>query len=353
MDGFWKDKKVLVTGHTGFVGSWLCAVLDFFHADIIGFSLMEKENSLYSKIKRKIQVEDYYGDIRNLAEVEDCIQKYKPEIIFHLAAYGFVKECFENPDTAFSTNVNGTINLMKAIYGVDFVKSIIITSSDKVYENTDEEDILFSEHDKLGGIDPYSCSKTCEDMIARSYYTTYLNSTETNMTIVRPSNILGGGDHNENRLIPGMLKNLNMGKEIEIRNPGATRPWQNVMDMTDAFLVLAKMNYENKLGKMSIYNIGPDKNDVKTVAEIADYVSSLFLGSQGVNYGESDVQFSEHKFLGLSIEKIKKELQWKPKKSINDTLNDVYNFYQESKKKDEYNVCMEMIEKYYECYVVR
>lgn len=344
---FWNGRKVLVTGHTGYVGAWLCTVLDYFGADITGFSLREEEKSLYSKIHYGIKVNNYYGDLRNPIEIEKCICETKPEIVFHLAAYSFIKKCLENPQIAFETNVMGTLNLFEAIKKNPHVNKIIVASSDKVYKNNDKEVYLFKEEDSLGGIDTYSCSKTMEDLLAQSYYETYFKSKDISMVILRPSNILGGGDHNTSRLIPYILTELINKRTPKIRNPKAVRPWQHILDMTDAYIRIGGLCTQE--AGIYIYNVGPQKKELLTVEEIVKIIMGFcnIIDDFTLEKNENRLIEAERNYLGLSIEKIKLEEGWLPAKNIKETLFDAYTFEKYKDQSNEIQLCKQQIEDYY------
>ena len=342
MHEYLKNKKILVTGHTGFVGTWLCAVLSYFKLDVTGFSLPEDNGTLYEKIKNKLQISCIYGDLRDQVAVDSLIRETAPDIIFHIAAFGFVKECFEDPYRAYSSNVQGTLNLLESLRDINKPCRIIVASSDKVYRNSGVDAYNFKENDPLGGSDPYSASKTCEDIVCQSYYDSYLSKRGDSMCIVRPSNILGGGDHNMNRLIPSIYYNLGKGNSPEIRNPDSVRPWQNILDIVDAYLTVAEKVKEG----CRIYNVGPEQEGIKTVGEIATYVSQLY----GMDIGTETVRTSEVKekvYLGLSIDKIKREMNWKPKRSLEQTLDGIYDFYSRDNGNNTYDLCMSQINNYY------
>lgn len=342
MGDHWKGKKVLITGHTGFVGSWLTLVLQYLGADVTGFSLEEEKGSLYSRIKGNLDIRNIYGDLRDEGAITDCLSECEPETVFHIAAFGFVKECHEDPDRAYSTNVQGTLNLLKAVSKSDTVKKIIVASSDKVYHNTDREAYLFKEDDPLGGTDTYSASKTCEDLLFQSYYGAYLQQQQKVGCIVRPSNILGGGDHNMTRLIPSIYFNLGKGLEPEIRNPQAIRPWQNIFDIVDAYLTLAQKCEEG----LYVYNVGPLPDGIKTVGEIAEHVSSLY-GIKSRSAKGYDSGAREMNYLGLSIDRIVNEQGWKPKRSLEETLDEIYEFYRNDNGSNTFDLCMKQIKAYY------
>ncbi len=342
MRKFWNKRKVLVTGHTGFVGSWLCMALKYFNASVTGFSLPEEQNSLYERLKPELKINNIYGDLRDASAIKECIQECRPEVVFHIAAFGFVKECFEDPDRAYSTNVQGTLNLLHTIRDMNSRCRIVVASSDKVYLNNGKDRYLFKEEDPLGGSDPYSASKTCEDILAQGYYESYLSDGERSLCIVRPSNILGGGDHNINRLIPGIYHSLKHGLKPQIRNPASVRPWQNVLDMTDAYLTLAVRDEKG----CTVYNVGPEQEGIKTVGEISQYIMGLY-GEAGQGKREDASAVREKAYLGLSIDKIKQEAAWKPRRSLKDTLNEIYEFHRNDRGVSTYQLCLSQIEKYY------
>lgn len=348
MNKFWNGKKVLVTGHTGFVGTWLCIVLKYQGAVVSGFSLREENESLYNRVKKELNIKNYYGDLCNISDIERCISETQPEIVYHLAAYGFIKECFDNPERAYNTNIIGTFHLLEAIRKYPCIKYVVAASSDKVYRNDDNKIEYFNEDASLGGIDPYSCSKTAEDMMIQAHYETYFKSKNITLSILRPSNILGGGDHNTMRLIPYIINQLITGRKLVIRNPKAVRPWQSILDMTDAYLQVVQSHY--KKNGLYIYNVGPHKENITTVEGLVHILLEFCPKAAPYqldipNHSEKEI---EHRFLGLSIQKIQSELGWQPKKDIRDILYDVYSFETQKKEIGEYNLCKKQIKNYYQ-----
>lgn len=345
---FWTGKKVLVTGHTGYVGTWLSLVLQLSGANTIGFSLPEEEESLYSRIKNQIHIETYYGDLRDKECIKECVREKRPDIFFHLAAYGFVQECFADPERAYSVNVQGTLNMLNAIRETDSVQCVIIASSDKVYRNEGLEGYLFKETDPLGGIDTYSASKTCEDILAQSFFQTYLEDAGVSMCILRPSNILGPGDFHMNRLVPSIFNAYLDNRKPEIRNPGSVRPWQNILDVTDAYLCVAERMFESE--GLAIYNVGPEENGICTTGQIADFIGTLFENKIGADKEPRDsidsVRVREQEYLGLDITKIKKDLDWIPRRTLQETLKEIYQFILDDD--DHYTRCVKLIEEYYD-----
>lgn len=343
---FWKNKKVLVTGHTGFVGAWMCTVLQRYGADIYGLSLVEEENSLFENLKSDLHIRNYYVDLREYDLVKNVFDEVNPEIVIHLAAFGFVKECAYDPVRAYNTNVLGTVNMLENIKYCESVKNVLVVSSDKVYRNDGTlTEYLFRESDLLGGLDSYSASKTCEDLVAQSYFDTYLKERDITLNIVRPGNILGGGDHIQSRLIPSLLNGFYNGKPIEIRNKSAIRPWQHILDAVDAYLTVVLNSY-GESGKMGIYNVGPEAGGQMSVGEIFEYLQQKFSKGDSLLKEETVSDVKEAGYLGISIQKLSNTLLWKPRKTITDTLDDVFDFFIKGKQKALYEICMEQIEKY-------
>lgn len=329
---FWKGRRVLVTGHTGFVGTYLTAILSYLHADITGFSLSEEKGSLFEKISSNLKIRNIYGDLRSGEDISECVSGIRPEIVIHLGAYGFVRECYDDPVAAYETNVMGTLNLLQALKQTGSAKCIVAASSDKVYQNDDCIGVLFSESDPLGGNDPYSSSKACQDILMQSYFDTYFTGKDVSLCILRPSNILGGGDHHINRLIPSIFDALSNGKKPQLKNPDSIRPWQNIWDAADAYLRLAEIA-EGKKGGILIYNVGPETDRLHTTAEIVTFAESLFRQKDDITEETGEVldrpkesELKEHAFLGLSIEKIKRETEWRPRRTLWDTIREVYQF---------------------------
>lgn len=348
---FWNDKRVLITGHTGFVGTWLSMVLAGKGAMLYGLSLKAETDSLYSRVAGSFPIESHECDLRDNTAVDDLVESIKPDIVFHLAAFGFIQECYLDPYRAFSTNVDGTVNLLNAIRKSNYVKSVIIASSDKVYNNDYSGNavsrILFEETNSLGGNDPYSASKTCQDITSRSFHDTYLRDRSIGMAVVRPSNILGGGDHHSQRLIPSIYSSLNGEHRVVIRHPDAVRPWQDILDMCDAYLRISEHVYNRT--DCCVYNVGPEPEGIMSVREIAETVAALYgLDSSAVICSDENATVAEKEYLGLSIEKIKRELNWCPKYSLYDTLRNVYMFYEEGRGQDAYDICMKQIHDYYD-----
>lgn len=339
---FFSKKKILITGHTGFVGTWMCMFLQSCDADIFGLSLEAEEKSLYREVEKSLKIKSYICDLREGEKVKKIISDIKPEIVIHLAAFGFVKECMKDPVRTFSSNVMGTVNLLEACTKVPAIKSILVVSSDKVYKNVaSEKNKFFSETDSLGGIDIYSCSKTCEDLVMQSYFASYFQEENVTCNIARPGNILGGGDYIQSRLIPSLLRGFSTNTPVEIRNRDAIRPWQNILDAIDAYLtiILKTWNHVNEIG---IYNIGPCPNGQLTVGQISDYLQNKFDSNSRYKQIKRDKGLKEAEYLGVDISKMGKKLNWVPRKTIEETLDEIYYFW-ENRNNDVFEICMKFI----------
>lgn len=344
---FYKNKKVLVTGHTGFKGAWLTCVLKFLEADAMGYALEAEDGSLYDLIKGYNVICSKNGDLRDFEHLKRVVADFKPEIIFHLGAFGFMNECFNNPLRAYSSNVMGTANLLEAIRECDAVKSVVIISSDKVYSNKGDG-AVYLEEDELGGTSPYSCSKTCMELVVRDYYDTYFVKSEkrTGIAVARASNVLAGGDHIRTRLLPSILAAVEKGNNVELRNPNQTRPWQSIFDALDGYLTIGRYLYYEPEEYSGAWNIGPDKSGIKTVGWIFDKIQSYFNGLEQNTGNKFKVMESET--LGLDISKSISKLDWKPRMSLDRVFEQIVDFYKETKNgKYAYELCMSQIKEYY------
>ncbi len=266
---FYKNKKVLVTGHTGFKGSWLCKILSIAGADVIGVSLEpESDISLYNILKLDNEIKSVISDIRNLDELRKVFIENKPEIVFHLAAQPLVRESYENPVYTYETNVMGTVNLLECIRNCKSVKSVLNITTDKVYNNN-EWDWPYREIDELNGFDPYSNSKSCSELVTSSYKRAFFdNNREISISTARAGNVIGGGDFSKDRILPDCIKAAINDDDIIVRNPSSIRPYQHVFEALSAYLMIAQKQYNNKSFEGS-YNIGPDEYGCVKTREIS------------------------------------------------------------------------------------
>ena len=329
---FWKNKKVFVTGHTGFKGAWLTVFLNMLGAKIYGYSLPEKKNSFFSKIKkRNIIKKNFYSNICDLNKLKQALKIAKPEIIFHFAAQSLVSESFRNPYETFNTNFLGTLNILESI-DKRYVKSTIITTTDKVYKFK-KSNHKFSESDDLGGDDPYSASKVCVEILSNSYIKSIFKNKSLckKVSVVRAGNVLGGGDISKNRLIPDIIRSLNSKKKLIVRNPDHIRPWQHVIEPIYGYLLLAELQYRNKIKvENRSWNFGPKKENFLKVKHIV----KKFKGESLLSYSlKSNKKFTETKDLKLNSQKSRKNLRWSSKWDVDKIINKILEWNDENKKK--------------------
>ena len=322
---FWKNKRVFLTGHTGFKGSWLYYILKLCDAKVFGYSLLPRSKpSLFEQIADNEN--NSFNDINNKKELEKAINNFDPEIIFHLAAQPLVIPSYLDPYETFFTNIMGTVNLLNISRKCPSVKSIIIVTSDKVYENK-EWNYGYRESDKLGGHDPYSASKAATEIVADSFKKSFLKKENVILSTARAGNVIGGGDWSEFRLIPDLIRAVFEKKKLHIRSPNSTRPWQHVLEPIFGYLTLAKKTYLNEIVNDTTFNFGPHYDKQITVKNI---VENFFLNLKSNNFNvtyDDKNQFHETSYLNLSIDKSINLLNWKPKFSNEECLNLTVNWY--------------------------
>ena len=344
---FFKGKKIFITGHTGFKGSWLAYILYLSGAKVVGYSLKPKnkfDNFYLLKLDKKIK--NYYSDVRDHKNLLDKIKKFKPDIIFHLAAQPLVKESYRNPKFTFSTNVIGTMNVLETLREVKSVKSAIIITSDKCYKNY-EKNSGYSEEDELGGEDPYSASKAAAENIFYSYLKSFFkNKKKIGLVSVRAGNVIGGGDWSQDRIIPDLIKSIILKKKFIIRSPKSTRPWQHIFDLLNGYLILSRKIYGNNKFNGS-WNFGPNKSHV-TVQEVISRLIKIF-GNEKKFFIKEDKKIKETGLLSLKVNKSKKYLKWKSKLSLKQTLKIIADWYlcYINDKKDIENFSKKQIESYF------
>lgn len=330
---FFKNKKIFITGHTGFKGSWLSYILYLSGAKVTGYSLKpntQQDNFYLLQLDKKIK--NYYHDIRDEKNLKKKIQISKPDIIFHLAAQPLVRESYQNPKFTFSTNVLGTLNILDTIRKIKSIKSAVIITSDKCYKNYEKKE-GYSEINELGGEDPYSASKAAAENIFYSYQKSFFNyKKNVGLVSVRAGNVIGGGDWSQDRIIPDLIKSIILKKKFTIRSPKATRPWQHVFDLLNGYLILSKKIYGNNKFNGS-WNFGPNKSHV-TVKEVISKLIKI-MGIRKKYFIKIDKKIKETGLLSLKTNKSKKYLKWKPKLSFIKTLRvtaEWYTCYIENKK---------------------
>lgn len=304
-DGIYKNKKVLVTGHTGFKGSWLVKWLNLLGADVYGYSLKsETDPNHFSLLAANVRTE--IGDVRDYEHFYNFLNDVQPDIVFHLAAQPLVRRSYAQPIETITTNIVGTANLLEACRHVASVKAVVNITTDKCYKN---QEWLWSyrEHDSLGGYDPYSASKACSEIITSSYRSSF-GASELLIASARAGNVIGGGDWSEDRLIPDVIRALSNEDNIEIRSPNAIRPWQHVLEPLSGYLLIGQRLLEGKQEFAQAWNFGPDEDGHVTVNEVLNGLQEYF--SFNVKYSHS--QLHEAGLLKLDCSKAKTLLNWKP-----------------------------------------
>jgi CDP-glucose 4,6-dehydratase len=326
LNNFYYGKTVLITGHTGFKGSWLSYWLSLLGANVIGYGLSPYyEYSLFDLLNLKNLVNHHIGDTRDL----ESLSKVLTEIIFHLAAQALVKKSYEDPLLTFSTNVMGSLNVLEAVRHFPFVQSLVYITSDKCYWNN-EWVWGYRENDALGGADPYSASKACAEHVFKSYYLSYFSSTQgLGCGSTRAGNVIGGGDRSLDRIVPDIIRSIESDKPIVLRNPQSTRPWQHVLDPLHGYLVLGKYLYDHPQHNGEAWNFGPSNQSIKTVYELTQLITRLWNGVL-IEKPLNDQQFYESQLLHLSIDKAQTLLHWQPKWNFEKAVIKTGQWYQET-----------------------
>lgn len=308
--GFYRGKRVFVTGHTGFKGSWLCTILRMAGADVAGYALPPEEPSLYKIIDLNRKMKSIHGDIRDWDRLWVAFKQFRPEIVIHLAAQPIVQKSYRDPADTYSTNVMGTVHILECVRQSGCVRSFLNVTTDKVYENR-QWPWGYRETDRLNGFDPYSNSKSCSELVTDSYRNSFFADSHTAVSTARAGNVIGGGDFAIGRIIPDCVRSVQAGHPIQLRNPGSIRPYQHVLDPLVAYLLIAQRQYEDPQLAGS-YNVGPDACDCITTEKL----TALFCQSwgEGVRWevtGHNGPH--EDAVLKLDCSKLQTVLDWRPK----------------------------------------
>ena len=351
-NNFYKGKRVLVTGHTGFKGSWLSIWLHELGAEVVGVSqdpFTNRDNYVLSGIGNKMMA-DLRSDICDGQKMKEIFQKYQPEIVFHLAAQPLVRYSYEQPVETYEANVMGTIHVMEAIRATKSVKVGVMITTDKCYDNK-EQMLGYKEDDPFGGYDPYSSSKGACEIAIQSWRRSFFNPEEygkkhhVSLASVRAGNVIGGGDWALDRIIPDCIKALEQNKVIDIRSPKAIRPWEHVLEPLSGYMLLAKKQWEQPTEYCEGWNFGPESESVSTVWDVATELVK--------NYGKGELKDSsdpnavhEAKLLMLDITKAKTKLGWKPRMNMQQCMALVADWYKRYRSDDVYQLCVEEITKF-------
>jgi CDP-glucose 4,6-dehydratase len=328
--GLFKGKRIFVTGHTGFKGSWLVTWLHLLGAHVKGYALPpENDSDLYNIIAPHLNIESVIADIRDRQKLSDEIISFQPDFIFHMAAQPLVRRSYQIPAETFEVNAIGTANLLEALIRLDKKCTTIIITTDKVYQNK-ESNKLYKEDNRLGGHDPYSASKACAELVTDSFYNSFFNKKDPQfqkaIATARAGNVIGGGDWNKDRIIPDIINHLATGNPVPVRNPNAIRPWQHVLEPLGGYMTLAALLDESP-GKYSLaYNFGPKKKDHLTVKKLVETAIDCW-GKGEWNDISDPSQPHEAGILKLDITKAKKELHWKPKLTSKEAIQWTIDWY--------------------------
>jgi CDP-glucose 4,6-dehydratase len=322
---FYKGKKVLITGHTGFKGSWLCQILLYAGSDICGISLQPNTNpSLFELLKLENKVKNHYIDIRDFDRVKEVFESFEPEIVFHLAAQPLVIESYKEPRYTYDVNVMGTVNICECVRLSDSVKSFLNVTTDKVYENIEDPNHFYSENEKLNGYDPYSNSKSCSELVTQSYINSFYREKGIAVSTCRAGNVIGGGDFADNRIIPDCVRASIKGEPIQVRNPNSFRPYQHVLEADMFYILLAERQYcDHRYA--GHYNIGPNEEDCISTGELV----KLFIENwQGSSYVVNNVNGPhEANYLKLDSSKARNTLNWAPKWNVKKAVKESALWY--------------------------
>ena len=319
-------KKVFITGHTGFKGSWLTSVLLKLGANIAGYSSEDNPNGkLFKDLNLQSEITHISGDIRDLARLKSSIEGFKPEFIFHLAAQPLVKRSYANPVETFTTNIVGTTNILEIVRLNEFISSAVIVTSDKCYKNN-EWLWGYRENDMLGGNDPYSASKAATEVVFESYRKSFFEvEGSQGVASVRAGNVIGGGDWSVDRIVPDCIRGILNGQNIKLRSPNATRPWQHVLEPLSGYLVLSQHLQQDPKKYGGSWNFGPDTTNVMNVTEVAEKIIKI-MGRGKVMY-DNQSHSHEATLLQLNCDKAKQELNWRPIWDGHSTINNTASWY--------------------------
>lgn len=329
---FWKSKRVLITGHTGFKGSWLSLWLQNMGAHVTGYALSPPSIPSMFEVARAAEgMTSIMGDVRDFNHLATVISKYEPEIIIHMAAQSLVRYSYKNPLETYTTNVIGTVNVLESVRVAKGVKAVIIVTSDKCYENK-EWLWDYRENDRIGGHDPYSSSKGCAELVTAAYRNSFFPIKQYEIhgvavASVRAGNVIGGGDWAEDRLIPDIMRAFMEDRPVHIRNPNAVRPWQHVLDPLSGYLLLAEKLWSNGFEFSQSWNFGPNNDDARPVSWIVELMKNLW--GEGVRWEfDSSDHLHEAMYLKLNCSKARSLLGWSPKLHLSKALEWAVEWYQ-------------------------
>lgn len=352
-NNIFENRKVLITGHTGFKGSWLCLLLNQLEADVYGYALVPPTTpSLFNEAKIKELVTSFTGDVRDLEYLTKVMQQVQPEIVIHMAAQPLVRDSYKIPVETYATNVMGTVHVLEACRNTPSVKAIVNVTTDKCYENR-EWHWGYRENEPMGGYDPYSNSKGCSELVTSAYRNSYFNPNEYEkhgvaVASARAGNVIGGGDWASDRLIPDFIRAISKGEKVKIRSPYAIRPWQHVLEPLNGYLTLAAKLFTDGATFAQAWNFGPDDNDAKNVEWITKTICKMW-GENASFEIDNNPQPHEANYLKLDCSKAKAELDWRPKWNIETALTTIVDWNKAYLKGENIReVTINQIKQYYE-----
>jgi CDP-glucose 4,6-dehydratase len=348
---FWRGKRVFLTGHTGFKGSWMSLWLQQLGVELTGFALLPPTNpSLFAVAGVAQGMDSVIGDIRDGPALTNAMRQAKPDIVIHMAAQPLVRRSYFDPVETYSTNVMGTVNLLEAVRQTASVRAVVNVTTDKCYENK-EWVWGYRENEPMGGFDPYSSSKGCAELVTAAYRNSFFNVArydehQVALGTVRAGNVIGGGDWAEDRLIPDILRAIQQGKSVSIRNPHATRPWQHVLDPLGGYLVLAEKLYTDGTAFAEAFNFGPSEEDAKPVQWIVEELTRRW--GQGATWHlDSGNHLHEAHYLKLDISKARQRLHWEPRWSLLTALSFIIEWHKAWFAAQDMNtICINQIQSY-------
>jgi CDP-glucose 4,6-dehydratase len=335
LSSYYKKKKIFVTGHTGFKGSWLIAVLHTLGARVKGYALApEYENGLFNLLQTLNIAESIIADIRDKIRLQNEIDSFQPDYIFHLAAQPLVRRSYEIPAETFEVNAVGTANLLEAVVNLKNKCTVVVVTTDKVYENKEQSNVLYKEDDMLGGYDPYSASKACCELVVSSFRNSFFNPKDYDkhqkaIATARAGNVIGGGDWSTDRIVPDIIRSLKNDQNVQVRNPKAVRPWQHVLEPIAGYLLLAGLLDAHPGDFSKAYNFGPAASDHLTVKQLVE--DAIEIWGNG-NWTDMSSMNAPHEagLLKLDISRAQKELQWQPELSAKKAIEWTINWYKQA-----------------------
>jgi len=348
---FWKNKKIFLTGHTGFKGSWFSILLNFFGAKVVGYSLKpEKELNLFDLANLSKEIHNsIIGDIRDHVKLKRSILKFAPDFVVHMAAQPLVRYSYDYPKYTYEVNTMGTVNILNILNEINFTKSALIITTDKIYFNNNKKS-YYQENDRLGGLDPYSNSKSCAELVVDSYNHSFFKKKNIFVATARAGNVIGGGDFSIDRILPDYFRSLSSkNKNLILRSPNSVRPWQFIIDPLYGYLLLLMELHKKKVFKEYCWNFGPEKSNNKSVGHVINLINKEFSNSvKIINKKNILKNYYESKLLMLNSKKAQKTLNWRTKYNLNQSIKLISEWHKQFlMKKSVIKICQEQIINYF------